>query len=269
MKDTRTKISTYKAALKRLYMWNFKSEDLNLILVTEFPKSGGSWFCQMISDATEIPFPRNITPPLKQGVMHGHHLFNPRMKKAVHVLRDGRDVMVSAYFHFLFDNSHNQSRGVRKHRKNLNFQNYDDAITNMPKFIEYMFEQYPSERMHFSWSEIVNNTELHKSKICRIKYEELLETPVECLKRVLRFYQFSPKNETYLEAIVNKYSFKNLSNRNPGQENRKSFVRKGISGDWKNYFNEEACEVFKRYAGKELILSGYERNMDWSSHLNK
>lgn len=268
MKDNRSKFSTYIAAIKRLYMWNYKAKDLDLILVTEYPKSGGSWLCQMISDATSVPFPRNINPSLERGVMHGHHLFHPRMNKAVHVLRDGRDVMVSAYFHFLFDNSHNQTRGVAQHRKKLRLENYEDVISNMPSFIKYMFEDYSKQNRHFSWSEIIRNTNQYENKICSIKYEELLEDPIKCLKRVLYFYNFS-SNDNLLSDVVEKYSFKKLANRNPGEENRASFVRKGISGDWKNYFNETSCEVFKNYAGEELIMAGYEENNNWSSFLNK
>jgi hypothetical protein len=62
---------------------------------------------------------------------------------------------------------------------------------------------------------------------------------------------------------VEKYSFKRQAGRAQGQSNKHSFVRKGITGDWKNHFTEEACQVFARHAGSQLIRLGFESNNDW------
>jgi hypothetical protein len=70
-----------------------------------------------------------------------------------------------------------------------------------------------------------------------------------------------------LKNIVEKYSFENQSKRKRGVENRKSFLRKGIAGDWKNYFNKEAREIFYHYGGNALILAGYEKDDSWVTHL--
>lgn len=268
MKDTRSKFSLYSAALKRLIMWHFMSKKLGLVLITEFPKSGASWFGQMFSDASNIPFPRNVTPSFRKNIMHGHHLFNPRMNKAIHILRDGRDVMVSAYFHFLFDNSHNHSNMVKYTRGKLLFDDYNAIIENLPRFIEYMFTEYPDKNsIHFCWSEMVRNAKKYNNQICTIKYEDLLSTPDQCIENALQFYEISSPGQKRLREIVDDYSFKKMTKRSPGQENRKSFVRKGISGDWKNHFNEEACNLFKKYAGQELIEMGYEKDFNWGSQL--
>ena len=61
----------------------------------------------------------------------------------------------------------------------------------------------------------------------------------------------------------NKNIFKNKAGRNPGDENKLSFLRKGIAGDWKNYFSKEANQVFNKFAGKELIKLGYEIDDSW------
>lgn len=268
MKDTRSKLYLYTAATKRLLMWHLFSKKLSLILITEFPKSGASWFAQMFSDATNIPFPRNATPSLRQSIMHGHYLFKPRMGKAIQVLRDGRDVMVSAYFHFLFNNSHNHPNIVKYTRSKLKFDDYDAIVENLPRFNEYMFTDYANRNMlHFSWSEAVHNLQEYSDYICVIKYEDLLTSPVKCLERALQFYEMASPGEERLKEIVENYSFKKVTKRNPGEEDKKSFVRKGISGDWKNYFNQETCEVFKEYAGAELIKAGYEKDNSWDSFL--
>jgi hypothetical protein len=39
--------------------------------------------------------------------------------------------------------------------------------------------------------------------------------------------------------------------------------RKGIIGDWRNYFTSEHKQAFKNVAGQLLIDLGYEPNFDW------
>ena len=94
---------------------------LPLYVVTELPKSGGSWVSQMLSDYLCIPFPRNRFPRLETCVMHGHYLFGKRMKNVVVVLRDGRDV-VSYYYHCLFENELNNMRLVQRVEKIFNLK---------------------------------------------------------------------------------------------------------------------------------------------------
>ena len=40
-------------------------------------------------------------------------------------------------------------------------------------------------------------------------------------------------------------------------------ARKGIAGDWKNYFTQADAKLFLKIAGKQLIETGYEANDDW------
>ena len=66
-----------------------------------------------------------------------------------------------------------------------------------------------------------------------------------------------------IQEIVDRYSFESQTKRKKGEENTSSFLRKGISGDWENYFNEEAKDIFKKHAGQMLIQLGYEKDMNW------
>ena len=66
-----------------------------------------------------------------------------------------------------------------------------------------------------------------------------------------------------LAAVVERFSFANQAQRQPGDEDVESFVRKGIVGDWKNAFTREAAERFDHYAGRELIALGYEQDRSW------
>jgi len=39
--------------------------------------------------------------------------------------------------------------------------------------------------------------------------------------------------------------------------------RKGIIGDWKNYFTDDHKKLFKEVAGQLLIQEGYEKDLEW------
>ncbi len=262
MKDKRSHFQIRVAAVKRLAMWHLLNKRLGLVLISEFPKSGGSWFAQMTSDALQIPFPRNKSPKFESCIMHGHHLYNPNFGKMIAIMRDGRDVMVSAYYHFLFENDRNPPYSIAKHRAKVNFENYDDIQTNMPAFIQYMFEGFAEGRTHFNWSEGVNSY-YDQPQVCIVKYEDLLKDAAHELERTISFLGKPKLPKAELQAIVEKYSFKKLAKRKQGEENKKSFLRKGIAGDWKNNFTKEACEMFAHYAGKELIKAGYENDHNW------
>lgn len=44
---------------------------------------------------------------------------------------------------------------------------------------------------------------------------------------------------------------------------KSSTFRKGVIGDWRNYFTEEHKQAFKEQAGAELVHLGYEDDLDW------
>ena len=47
------------------------------------------------------------------------------------------------------------------------------------------------------------------------------------------------------------------------QEDNKNHWRKGIVGDWENYFTPRIKALFKEKAGEFLVRAGYEVNNDW------
>ena len=249
-------------ALKRRGIWCYLSGRLPVYLVPEFPKSGGTWFSQMLADCLEVPFFRNTSPQqLVSSVMSGHHLYDPRYQNVTVMFRDGRDVMVSAYYHYLFKNDINQAFGVKRHRRHLNFSDYDDIQNNLPQFIDYMFTDYKRNRRHFSWSDFVDSW---VDKVdYYVTYRQVLNEPVPTLTTAVERLTGRTPDESFVSSVVEKYSFKRQAGRAQGQANKHSFVRKGITGDWKNHFSDEACQVFAKHAGSQLIRLGFENDDLW------
>ncbi|MGB7328984.1 MAG: hypothetical protein WBD31_29155, partial [Rubripirellula sp.] len=46
----------------------------HVVLVNEFPKSGGTWFCRMLHDVTGMPFPDNKLPTHRQSIFKQHSI---------------------------------------------------------------------------------------------------------------------------------------------------------------------------------------------------
>ena len=237
---------------------------LPLYIVTEYPKSGGTWVSQMLSAYMRVPFPRNQRPRIESCIMHGHYLYSPRLRNTICVMRDGRDVMVSAYYHFLFQTEQNSTYGVKKFRKAMPFKDYENIRQHLPYFIEYMSTQY-ARQMHFTWSEFVLSW--HSSGLLCIHYEDLLIEPLATLSQIIRSIAQIEPDEERIESVVSTYSFEARSGRQPGIERLGSSMRKGISGDWRNKFTREAGEVFDHFCGDALINLGYEEDQTWVRRL--
>lgn len=261
--DNRSNLSIKVDALQRLIMLNVASSRLPLYIVTEYPKSGGTWITQVLSECLGLPFPRNTRPKWESSMMHGHIKYTPMMSNVVAVFRDGRDCMVSWYFHTLFQNDKNSPILVEKTRKHLGFNDLDDVKHNLPTFIEYIFEKDKSSfsPYKFTWAQFVRDW--IDRDCAKIKYEDMVANGVDEISRVCASLGRSDISKDRIEDVVEKYTFSNQAKRKPGEENKNSFLRKGQPGDWKNKFSKSAAQTFDHYAGKELIALGYESNNSW------
>jgi hypothetical protein len=252
------RINTYS----RHFMVNYLAGVIPLYIINEYPKSGGTWLGQMLSSALNIPFPRNRFPFLKESILHGHYVTISKVKNVVIVWRDGRDVMISWYYHCLFLHEHDNDRLVRRSRKALKFNDYEDILNNLPEFMEYVFTRQPNPG--FSWSDFVDKWTGNKYVI-HVLYEDLHEAAEEELQRIV--YQLTGKTLPYnrTKEIVYEFSFKRQSSKTKDSKN--CFLRKGIIGDWRNHFSNDAKIVFDRYAGEALIRLGYEKDHSWVSNI--
>jgi Sulfotransferase domain len=244
----------------------------NSMLVNEYPKSGGTWLTLMLSDALEMPFASNRLPYMnKTQIFHGHYmnrkLFNS-MKQIV-LWRDGRDVIVSLYYHALFYNDKKNKVMVDYMRSIVPFDNYVDIRSNLPSFIELYSKR--KGKPNYDWATFVKLW--HECDNCvNVKYEELFDNCKLTLSNVFNELDITIK-ESRVDEIIERYSINNIKKNNqneaPLSNNSKiSFIRKGGHGGWRDIFSREAAEVFAESAGSALISLGYESNDLWVENVN-
>jgi Sulfotransferase domain len=101
----------------------------------------------------------------------------------------------------------------------------------------------------------------------RVQYERLKREPVAVLHGVTEALELRVSRYR-IARVVEANAFARASGRQPGQERRDSPMRKGIVGDWRNYFDAACIEAFKTAQGgrwNDLLLEmGYEQTPDWS-----
>ena len=85
-----------------------------------------------------------------------------------------------------------------------------------------------------------------------VRYPDLVSACAEQLTGALGFLGVEA-SEVEIDTCIRNCSFEALSGgRVRGEENANSFFRKGIDGDWQNYFRREDNELFLDLAGTWL-----------------
>ena len=272
--ESRSNLAVRCDSIRRAIAWRFQAARVPYFLVAEYPKSGGTWLSLMLAEYMGIECPRNRSISLMRptrSVLHGHCLYHSSYRENVVCLfRDGRDVMVSAYHHVLsLNGGMPQSRRICSR---LGIDDVDDVERHLPAFIEYVFTKASLGGIRFRMANVTWRTFVYSwidKEVPLVTYEGMLEDTVGALVKVVRRLTGEECDLDRARRVVERFSFKKQTRRDPGQENTKSFLRKGIAGDWKNCFTKEARECFDHYAGDALIAAGYERDHSWVSRVDE
>ena len=245
-----------------------RGRELGVWVGCGYPKSGTVWLCQLMSAYLDKPYPREYQAPiLMPSVIHAHWPWDPRMPPTVYVVRDGRDVAVSLYFHQIrmFANAKNprRTRELQEIFHRLYGPGFDtaDVRAALPKFIEFEMTERDTLR-GWNWAEHVRHW-TGRAGVAQVRYEAMLSDTASELHRAM-VELGAPRQEPRLaDLAAQRYDFALSAGRAEGSEDPSSFLRKGVAGDWRQYFTREAAEVFDHYAGDVLIEQGYETSKDW------
>ena len=228
-------------------------------LVNEFPKSGGTWLAQMLSDVLNLPFRRNAPIRIERSLTHGHFLSPFGLRNVVVLWRDPRDVLVSFYYHSYFVNEHQNAGLVRLMKQHCPFDDYSDIRTNLPDFIRFLTRKPVSPS--FTWPQFAQ-TWAGRPGTVQTSYEALrADTPSE-LGRIVKALTGMSLPEGLATEAAERHSFsraKQAAVRARPTAVEMSFVREGALGGWRKAFSLEAEAVLQEDGYVEAMRGlGYE-----------
>ncbi|MBA2443144.1 MAG: sulfotransferase [Rubrobacter sp.] len=183
--------------------------------------------------------------------------------RVIHVIRDGRDVAVSAMNHWWRLAQDREEAVFELAPEELEIRDaYSQDKDAFRAAGRSIFTGERLEQLARRWDHRVgkarrDGTELYGGQYLEVRYEDLLaETPGH-LGKMLRFLGVSAAEED-VERCLRASSFERASSRRQGEEDAGSFFRKGVAGDWKNVFTARDRELYEEIAGPALAQFGYE-----------
>lgn len=248
-----------------------------MIIVAGHPKSGITWMIRLLCDT--LRFMAHYSGDLKkddicsdvnhqlQGLKGDYMLLKQHTmpgnlpentSHCVYMIRDVRDVLTSWYFW----------------HHPLNSVNF-----NSSQFNEFILSQLQDKRTFGSWQNHIKTwyesyTELSaKMPVIFMKYEDILADTYSHLIKLIKTLKFEMPEDEHIKKAIHRQSFsqrikhyENLPAGTPvpgGIGAQKLFLRKGIAGDWINWFDDQSKETVKQYAGETLIKLGYVKDNNW------
>ncbi|XP_044522999.1 sulfotransferase 1C1-like [Gracilinanus agilis] len=262
-------------------VWNFQAKSDDLLIAT-YAKSGTTWTqeivdmiqndgnvekCQRANTFDRQPFIEWIMPPpFHSGFDLAMKMPSPRTlkthlpvqmvppsfwkenSKIIYMARNAKDCLVS-YYHFSRMNKYVPDPGT--------FEEYIEAFMN-------------GRVLWGSWYDHVKGwwDAKDKHRILYLFYEDMKENPKKEILKILKFME-KDISEEILNKIIHHTSF-DIMKQNPManyttlptsimDHSISPFMRKGITGDWKNHFTVAQNEKFdedykKKMEGTTLIF---------------
>lgn len=216
--------------------------------------------------------------------------------RGVHIVRDPRDLLVSAYF---------------SHKKTHDTSEWPELIEHRNKLQQVPKEEGLFLEMEFSrpFFEDMYNWDYKQGDVLELRMEDVTAEPIEHFLAISDFLEIldprslsgaeqflyslisrsnrlnhkgrhfvppslsflpSPKKRLHslpvdsIRRIVERRTFERLTGRKKGEENRDSHLRKGVPGDWKNHLSDALVGTFKHMYNDLVLKLGYESGPDWT-----
>jgi len=208
-------------------------------------------------------------------------------KRIIYIYRDIRDVVVSAYFYFndlnetdmritkfcsLLAGGPSFLLGYYRGRKKMARYIEDLCIGNLDWFNEFTG----------TWSQhVISWWEMKRQRadlrFVSASYEQLLSDTASVLLEIIQKLGLSKPSDAQVHTAVERQSLEALRRhfkQSPSEvktpftkEFNLKFLRKGKSGDWRNFLSPQMGRIIHKYHGEMLFELGYESDPKWYSKL--
>jgi hypothetical protein len=175
----------------------------------------------------------------------------------VHLIRDGRDVLTSGTFDWL----QKDARDTERYRF---FVQRDPGLRLVRFFDDQVIEKWAG--LWLESIEACHRQTRQANGNLIVTYESMKKNMGAELQRIFRYLQVADDASIAAEC-ARQASFQSLTGREPGILDPTAKIRKGIAGDWRNYFTRRDGELFQQIAGSGLIACGYASDAGWTEDL--
>ena len=163
--------------------------------------------------------------------------------KTIHVRRDPRDVLVSLYHFYQINKSLGPFEGTWDEFYELFKKKellYGDVIAHLNGWLS---EVHRSNILYISYEEMKNNLKRVIGKVATFCNLEVTKEQIDHVAEKSTFEEMSANSTTNGDILVKIGVF---------DSEKGKFMRKGIVGDWKEYFTEEQVEHMEERLNKEM-----------------
>ena len=260
--------------IPQVWFWHLGLKPQDMFLAS-YPRSGSTWLrfilFEILTDKDvgfqnieerlpEVMRHRGVPPVLPGGgrLVKTHERYREDYKKAVLLVRDIRDVLLSCWASYV---EHGMASIIAD-------GDFDGFLLN---FLEGRALAVGSWQEHLrSWLD----SPLAKSgNLMVVRYEDLRGNPEEVVRQVLQFLGVSRDLKIIRNAIENntlqqmraKEDRAKRAGERPallaryrGIQEDGRFVRKGAIGGWRSKLTDAQVKIVQQYAGNALAAAGYE-----------
>ena len=238
------------------------------VFLASYPRSGNTWLksllascifgeaMQNFSDTVNpvipiVGFHHNVKPLLVGGgrIIKTHESFRKEYQRAIWIVRDPRDVVMSEY-----------KLQLRSGIFSGSFDDYLIRFTTPEQNGPPDWQTYTR-----SW---MGSSLIESSSLLTIRFEDMRSNVAHELKRVLMFLKL-PSNETIIETAMQQNSLRSMAERHAQYDQtlgnavkaKLPAVNKGLAGGWQSELKAKQIELIETSFGKTMDLLGYERSV--------
>lgn len=255
------------------------------IVVCGYPKSGTTWLSRLVAELVECPLQGNWGFPEQQAqdveglqriseyaCYKSHHQLaeltggiHGAPHKIVYILRDPRDVVISAYHHFRSRTpAANEAHGASLRSRVLHSaiaQSMRGAIParfRRRRLVNAVINGCPSVNAWFGVSWRQHYQSFMEAGIRLVQYEQLLERPFDTCRGILSDLEIDREDWRIRAAIENQsFARRKRQFEREGDWEQYRFLRKGSYGYWRVELSAKEKKLFAEALGNDLRQLSY------------
>lgn len=181
--------------------------------------------------------------------------FNTLNYISSHLVRDPRDVVISAYYYHCccvedWSVDFNPEFGMTYQEKLKSLSEEDGILFEMNHYTKNVLD-------------IMSQWNYNDPKCMEMHYEDLISNPDKEFTKLFSHWGIDSKDIDSCLAVAKEYHMEILTGRKLGEIQFGSHMRNGLSGQWKQHFSEAHKIYFKSIFGDLLVKLGYEKDNKW------